>query len=64
MRQDVRPGGREELRRPGMRRILDAIKAVKEERPGLVEEASVAAGGLAPRRSSADPGGADMGGVP
>jgi hypothetical protein len=46
---------REELRRPGMRRIFDALKAIKEEQPGLVEEASLAAGELAPRRRRADP---------
>lgn len=35
---------REEPRRPGMRRII------KEEEPGLLEEASLAAGELAKRR--------------
>jgi hypothetical protein len=33
-----------------MRRILDALKAIKEEEPGLLEEASLAAGELAKRR--------------
>ena len=50
MRKDKRTG-REQLRRPGMRRILDALKAIKEERPGLVEKATLAAGELAKRRS-------------
>jgi hypothetical protein len=49
MRKDKRTG-REQLRRPGMRRILDALKAIKEERPGLVEKATLAAGELAKRR--------------
>jgi hypothetical protein len=40
----------DELRQPGMRRILDALKAIKEEQPGLLEEASLAAGELAKRR--------------
>jgi hypothetical protein len=40
----------DELRQPGMRRILDALKAIKEEQPGLVEDASLAAGELAKRR--------------
>jgi hypothetical protein len=50
MRQAVKSSEREELRRPGMRRILEALKAIKEERPGLLEEASLAAGELAKRR--------------
>jgi len=41
---------REQPRRPGIRRILDALKAIKEERPGLVEKATLAAGELAKRR--------------
>jgi hypothetical protein len=49
MRKDKRTE-REELNRPGMRRILDALKAIREEQPGLVEEASLAAGELARRR--------------
>jgi len=40
----------ESLNRPGMRRILDAIKAIEDERPGLLEEASLAAEQLAKRR--------------
>ena len=35
---------------PGMRRILDAMKAIDRERPGLVERAALAAGELAKRR--------------
>jgi hypothetical protein len=40
----------EGLRRPGKRRILDALRAIKKERPGLIEKASLAAGALAKRR--------------
>jgi hypothetical protein len=40
----------EPFNRPGMRRILDAIKAIEDERPGLLEEASLAAEELAKRR--------------
>jgi hypothetical protein len=50
MRKDARIE-REELPRPGMRRILDALKAIREERPGLVEEATLAAGELRKRRA-------------
>jgi hypothetical protein len=46
MRKDKRTK-REQLRRPGMRRILDALKTIKEERPGLVEKATLAAAALA-----------------
>jgi hypothetical protein len=41
---------REEIRRPGMRRVLDAMKAIERERPGLVEKAAVAARALAKNR--------------
>jgi hypothetical protein len=40
----------EELRQPAIRRILEAIKAIEEERPGLVQDAALAAGELAKRR--------------
>lgn len=33
----------EELRQPGMRRILEAMKLIQEEQPGLIEQASLAA---------------------
>jgi hypothetical protein len=33
----------EELRQPGMRRVLEAMKLIEEERPGLIEQASLAA---------------------
>jgi hypothetical protein len=49
MRKDKRTK-RAQLRPPGMRRILDALKTIKEERPGLVEKATLAAGALAKRR--------------
>jgi hypothetical protein len=41
---------REEARRPGMRRVLDAMKAIERERPGLLEKAAVAAKELAKNR--------------
>jgi hypothetical protein len=41
----------EELRRPGMRRILDALKEIEDEAPGLVHEAALAAAELAKGRS-------------
>jgi hypothetical protein len=40
----------EDLRQPGMRRVLEAMKAIEEERPGLVENAALAAGELAKSR--------------
>jgi hypothetical protein len=36
----------EELRHPGMRRVLEAMKQIKEEAPGLLGNASVAASEL------------------
>ena len=33
----------EESRQPGMRRVLEAMKLIQEEQPGLIEEASLAA---------------------
>jgi hypothetical protein len=41
----------EELRQPGLRRILDALKQIEEEAPGLVDEAALAAAELSKRRS-------------
>jgi hypothetical protein len=35
---------------PGTRRTLDAMKAIEQERPGLVENASLAAGEIAKRQ--------------
>ena len=40
----------EPFNRPGLRRILDAIKTIEDERPGLIEEARLAAEELAKRR--------------
>ena len=37
----------EELRQPGMRRVLEAMKSIEKERPGLIEDAMVAASELA-----------------
>ena len=36
----------EELREPGMRRVLEAMKQIKEESPGLLDKASLAASEL------------------
>jgi hypothetical protein len=41
----------EDLRQPGMRRLLDALKRIEEEAPGLVSEAALAASELAKQRS-------------
>ena len=41
----------EELRQPGMRRILEALKEIEEEAPGLVNDAALAAATLSRRRS-------------
>ena len=41
----------EELRQPGMRRILEAMKQIEEEAPGLVNEAALAAAELSKGRS-------------
>ncbi len=41
----------DELRQPGMRRVLDALQQIEEEAPGLVSEAAVAAAELAKGRS-------------
>jgi hypothetical protein len=32
-----------DIRQPGMRRILDALRQIEEEAPGLVEDAAIAA---------------------
>lgn len=40
----------EEPRQPGMRRVLEAMKAIEKERPGLLEEAAIAANELAKKR--------------
>jgi len=36
----------EELREPGMRRVLEAMKQIKEESPGLLDKASLGASEL------------------
>ena len=41
----------EELRQPGMRRVLEAMRLIEEEAPGLVDEAALAAAVLAKRRN-------------
>jgi hypothetical protein len=33
----------DDLREPGMRRVLEALKLIEEEAPGLLDQASVAA---------------------
>jgi hypothetical protein len=40
-----------ELRGPGMRRILEAIEAIRQERPGFVEKASRRGSDLAAHRA-------------
>jgi hypothetical protein len=40
-----------DVRQPGMRRILDALRQIEEEAPGLVEDAAIAATALSKRRS-------------
>jgi hypothetical protein len=41
-----------DLRRPGTRRILDALRQLEEEAPGLVDEAALAATELAKGRGN------------
>ena len=41
----------EELRQPGMRRVLEAMKQIEEDAPGLVNEAKIAAAELSKGRS-------------
>lgn len=41
-----------DLRRPGTRRILDALRQIEEEAPGLVDEAVLAATELAKGRGN------------
>lgn len=41
----------DDLRQPGMRRILDAMRQIEEEAPGLLEEALTASIELAKRRN-------------
>ena len=40
-----------DVRQPGMRRILDALRQIEEEAPGLVEDAAIAAKELSKTRS-------------
>lgn len=41
-----------DLRQPGSRRILEALRQIEEEAPGLIDEAALAATELAKRRGS------------
>ena len=41
-----------DLRRPGTRRVLEALRQIEEEAPGLIDEAVLAATELAKRRGS------------
>jgi hypothetical protein len=41
-----------DLRRPGTRRILEALRQIEEEAPGLVDDAALAAAELAKGRGS------------
>jgi hypothetical protein len=36
---ELKPIKLDDLRRPGMQRVLDALKQVKEEAPGLIDKA-------------------------
>lgn len=47
MRADQRT---EEMRRPGMRRVLEAMQEIENERPGLLEEVVLAAKQIAKAR--------------
>lgn len=54
MRRDTRTKV-ENLRLPGMRRVLEAIKEIEKERPGLIEKSMLAATQLA-KKSRGDGG--------
>lgn len=41
----------DDLRQPGTRRILDAMRQIREEAPGLIEEALAASLALAKRQN-------------
>ena len=41
-----------DLRRPGTRRILEALRQIEEEAPGLIDEATLAATELAKGRGN------------
>jgi hypothetical protein len=41
-----------DLRRPGTRRILEALRQIEEEAPGLIDEATLAATALAKGRGN------------
>ena len=41
-----------DLRRPGTRRVLEALRQIEEEAPGLIDEAALAATELAKGRGS------------
>ena len=41
-----------DLRRPGTRRILEALRQIEEEAPGLIDEAALAATVLAEGRGN------------
>jgi hypothetical protein len=45
----------EELRQPGMRRILEAMKSIRYEAPALFDEASIAAQEPSKSRSESGP---------
>jgi hypothetical protein len=42
---------REPLGRPGLRRIIEAMQEIEKERPGLLEEAALAAKQIAKSRA-------------
>ena len=41
-----------DVRQPGMRRILDALRQIEEEAPGLLEDAAIAASELSRTRGN------------
>jgi hypothetical protein len=42
----------DDLRQPGMRRVLEAMKQIEEEAPGLLDEAALAATQLSKGRGN------------
>ena len=47
---EFKPIKLDDLRRPGMQRVLDAMRQIEEEAPGLLDEALTASIALAKQR--------------
>lgn len=47
---ELKPIKLDDLRRPGMQRVLDALKQVEEEAPGLIDKALIASFARSQRR--------------